>query len=83
MLTPAQQQQLDEIVHAVHAALEVEEASLEAPQTLCLVLCNAVMCFQPIRITPAEADVPAALAGQPDACQALQTHLRTVLQGLL
>jgi len=82
MFSEAQLTSLEDIIQEMHPTLHVEEASLEDQHTLQLVLCNETICFRPLRIDVAEVDVPAALAGQPGAQQALQRSLRTALQGL-
>lgn len=83
MLNTSQSACLEAIVQAVHPALQVEEAALDPQQTLRLVLCNDFMCFQPLRITTAEVNIPAALAGDAAAQQALQAYVRATLQDLL
>ena len=82
MLSPAQREQLEEMVHQVSAELQIETVSLDPEQTLELVLCNDFVCFRPLRITTQAIDIPAALAGQPEAQQALQEWLQAALQGL-
>lgn len=81
MLHASQKACLEAIVHEVHPDLQIEEASLNAQQTLQLVLCNDFMCLQPLHITMDDVDIPAALAGQPTARKALQQHLQVILQG--
>jgi hypothetical protein len=83
MLSEAQLAHLEHIVHSISAALQIEEATLDAQQTLALVLCNDTICFRLLHITAQEVDVAAALAGQPAAQQALQERLRSALQGLV
>ena len=83
MLSEAQLARLEEIVQDMSAELHIEEATLEAQQTLTLLLCNDTICFRPLHITAQEVDIPAALAGQPAARQALQARLRSALQGLI
>ena len=83
MLSEAQLVHLEEIVHNISAELHIEEAMLEAPQTLTLVLCNDTICFRPLHITAPEIEISAALAGQSAARQALQERLRSALQGLV
>ena len=83
MLSAAQLVHLEEIVHSINAELHIDEARLEAPQTLTLVLCNDMICFRPLHITTPEVDISAALAGQSAARQALQERLRLALQGLV
>lgn len=83
MLNDVQQTELEIVVQGVNPGLRVESASLDAQQTLEVVLCRDFICFRPLRISTGEVDVPAALAGDPAAQQALQTHLRTVLQGMI
>jgi hypothetical protein len=83
MLSEAQFTHLEQIVHSISTELHIEEATLEAQQALTLVLCNDTICFRPLHITAQEIDIPAALAGQPAARQALQARLRSALQGLI
>jgi hypothetical protein len=83
MLSAAQLVHLEEIVHSISAELHIDEARLEAQQTLTLVLCNDSICFRPLHITTPEVDISAALAGQSAARQALQERLRSALQGLV
>jgi hypothetical protein len=83
MLSEAQLARLEHIVHSIGAELQVEEATLDAQQTLTLVLCNETMCFRPLRIPAQEVDVAAALAGQPRAQHAFQERLRSALQGVV
>jgi hypothetical protein len=83
MLSAAQLLQLEEIVHSINTELHIDEARLEAPQTLTLVLCNDTICFRPLHIAVPEIDISAALAGQPAAQQGLQERLRSALQGLV
>ena len=83
MLSEAQLTQLEEIVHNISAELHIDEATLEAYQTLKLVLCNETICFRPLHITAQEVDIAAALAGQPEAQHALEERLRSALQGLV
>jgi hypothetical protein len=83
MLSEAQLTRLEDIVQGISAELHIEEATLEAQQTLTLVLCNDTICFRPLHITAQEVDILAALAGQPAARQALQARLRSALQGLI
>ena len=82
MLSPSQRAHLEEIVQQVNPELQIETATLDAEQTLELVLCNDFVCFRPLRITTQAVDIPAALAGQPGARQALREWLRAALQGL-
>ena len=82
MLIEAQLIQLEAIVHNISAELHIDEATLDAPQTLTLVLCNNTTCFRPLHITTPEVDILEALAGQPTAQHALQERLRSALQGL-
>ena len=72
MLSPSQHAQLEEIVRQVSAELQIETVTLDAQQTLELVLCNDFVCLRPLHITAQEVDIPAALAGQPEAQQALR-----------
>lgn len=81
MLSPSQHAHLEEIVHQVSADLQIETVTLDTEQTLELVLCNDVVCFRPLRIPAQAVDVPAALAGQPEAQQTLREWLRAALQG--
>ena len=81
MLSPSQRAHLEEIVHQVSAELQIETVTLDTEQTLELVLCNDFVCFRPLRITTQAVDIPAALAGQPEAQQALQKWLQAALQG--
>jgi hypothetical protein len=83
MLNEAQLAYLEHIVHSISAALHIEEAALDAQQTLALVLCNDTSCFRPLHITAQEVDVAAALAGQPAAQQALQIWLRSAFQSMV
>ena len=83
MLSAAQLVQLEEIVHSISTELHIEDARLEAPQTLTLVLCNDMICFRPLHLSAPEVDISAALAGQSAARQALQERLRSALQGLV
>jgi len=83
MLSEAQLSRLEDVVHRISAELHIEEATLEAQQTLILVLCNDTTCFRPLHITAQEIDIAAALAGQPAAQHALQERLRSALQGVL
>ena len=83
MLNEAQLAHLEHIVHSISAELHIEEAMLEAQQTLTLVLCNETICFRPLHITAQEVDITAALAGQPRAQHALQAWLRSALQGIV
>jgi hypothetical protein len=83
MLSASQQAQLEDIVRRVHADLQIEAATLDAQHTLELVLCRDFVCFRPLRIEAQAVDVPAALAGQEKAQQAMQGYLQSALQGLL
>lgn len=83
MLTEFQQTQLDAIVQGVNPNLQVEEARLDAQQGLEVVLCREFICFRPLHISVQDVDIPAALDGEPQAQQALQSYLRTALQGLI
>ena len=83
MLSEAQLAHLEHIVHSISAELEIEEATLEAQQTLTLVLCNEAICFRPLYITAQEVDIAAALAGQPRAQHMLRERLRSALQGMV
>ena len=79
MLSEAQLAHLEHIVHSISPELHVEEATLDAQQTLTLVLCNETICLRPLHITAQEVNIVAALAGQPKAQQALQEWLRSAL----
>ena len=83
MLSEAQLACLEHIVHSVSTALHIEDATLDAQQTLTLVLCNDTTCFRPLHIPAQEVDAAAALAGQPRAQHALQAWLRSALQGMV
>ncbi len=83
MLSDAQEIELDALVESIGGGLHVEEASLDAQQTLEVVLCRDTICFRPLRITKQDVDVAAALAGEAGAQQALRAHLRQVIQGML
>jgi hypothetical protein len=83
MLSEVQLARLEHVVHSISAELHIEEATLNAQQTLTLVLCNDTTCFQPLHITAQEVDIAAALAGQSAAQQALQQRLRSALQGMV
>lgn len=83
MLSDAQETELDVLVERMGSGLHAEEASLDEQQTLEVVLCRDTVCFRPLRITMQEVDVSAALAGEAEAQQALQAHLRQSLQGLI
>ena len=83
MLSEVQLARLEHVVHSISAELHIEEATLNAQQTLTLVLCNDTTCFRPLHITAQEVDIAAALAGQPAAQQALQERLRSALQGMV
>jgi|GraSoiStandDraft_41_1057321.scaffolds.fasta_scaffold789922_2 hypothetical protein len=82
MLSPSQREHLEEIVQQVNPELQIETVTLDTEQTLELVLCNDFVCFRPLRITTQAVDIPAALAGQHEALQALQEWLQSALQGL-
>lgn len=82
MLSAAQQAQLETLVQRMGGDLYVEDASLDAQQTLKVVLCRDTICFRPLQITRREVDVTAALDGQAEAQQALQAYLRQALHGL-
>lgn len=83
MLTAAQQAKLEALVLDMADDLHVEEARLDAQQTLEVVLCRDTICFRPLRITRHEVDVIAALNGLAEAQHALQAHLRQSLPGML
>lgn len=82
MLSEAQLTQLEDIVHSISDELHIDEATLDTPQTLQLILCNNMICLRPLYITTQEVDILAALAGQSEAQHALQERLRSALQGL-
>ena len=82
MLSPSQHAHLEEIVQQVNPELQIETVTLDAGQTLELVLCNDFVCFRPLRITVQAVDIPAALAGQPEAQLALREWLQAALHGL-
>jgi len=82
MLSPSQHAHLEEIVQQVHPELQIETVTLDTEQTLELVLCNDFVCFRPLRIPTQAVDIPAALAGQLEAQQALREWLQVALQGL-
>ena len=82
MLDARQQEQLTAIVQALGDDVDLETARLDADHTLEVVLCRDALCFRPYRITTDEVNIPAALAGQPEAQQALLQHLRTFLEGI-
>jgi hypothetical protein len=79
----AQQEHLEAIVRGLGDDMHLETARFEADQTLEVILCRDFICFRPLRITMDDVDIPAALAGEPEAQQALQQHLRTSLEGML
>ena len=81
MLSPSQRAHLEEMVQQVSTALQIETVTLDTEQTLELVLCNDFVCFRPLRIPTQAVDVPAALAGHPEAQQALREWLQAALQG--
>jgi hypothetical protein len=83
VLTESQQTWLDAIVQGVNPNLEVEEARLDEQQSLEVVLCREFICFRPLHISVQDVDIPAALDGEPQAQQALQSYLRTALQGFI
>ena len=83
MLSEVQLAHLEDIVHSISAELHIEEATLDAQQTLALVLCNETICFRPLYITAQEVDIAAALAGQPAAQRVLQAWLHSALQGMV
>ena len=82
MLSPSQRAHLEEIVQQVSAELQIETVTLDAEQTLELVLCNDFVCFRPLRLPAQTVDIAAALAGQSEAQQALREWLQAALQGL-
>jgi hypothetical protein len=69
-------------MYKVSAELQIETVTLDTEQTLELGLCNDFVCFRPLRISTQAVDIPAALAGQPEAQQALREWLQVALQGL-
>jgi len=83
MLSEVQLAHLEHLVRSISAELHIEAATLDAQQTLALVLCNETICFRPLHITAQEVDIAAALAGQPAAQQALQAWLHSALQGVV
>jgi len=83
MLSSSQRAHLEEIVRQVSTELQVETVTLDPQQTLELILCNDFVCLRPLRITTPAVDIPAALAGQPEAQQALREWLQSALQGRL
>lgn len=83
MLNASQHAQLELLVANLDSSLHVEEASLDAEQTLEVVLCRDTICFRPLQITMQAVDVVAALDGQSEAQQALQTYLQQTLHGTL
>lgn len=82
MLSPSQREHLEEIVRQVSAALQIEAVTLDTEQTLDLVLCNDFVCFRPLRLPTQAIDISAALAGHPEAQQALREWLQSALEGL-
>lgn len=82
MLDDAHLTMLEAVLQGLDATLHVEDAVLDAGQTLTLTLCTDSMCFPPLRLTASDVDIAAVLAGQPAAQDALRQHLRTRLQGL-
>ena len=83
MLDVTQFAYLEAVVQALGADVHLEMACLDADQTLEVVLCKEFTCFWPVRITTDDVDIPAVLAGQSEAQQALQQHLQTSLEGML
>ncbi len=83
MLSDSQQAYLEAVVQSVEAGLFIESATLDAQQTLELVLCREYVCFRPLQISARDVNVSAALEGDAGAQQALKAHLQTTLQGLL
>jgi len=83
MLNALQQAQLETLVQGMGSHLHVEDASLDAQQTLEVILCRDTICFRPLQITMQEVNVTAALDGQAEAQQALQAHLWQALHGML
>jgi hypothetical protein len=83
MLSEAQLVHLEHIIHNISTELHIEEVTLNAQQTLTLVLCNDTTCFRPLHITAQEVDIAAALAGQPAAQHTLQARLCSALQGMI
>ena len=83
MLSDSQQAHLEAVVQSMEADLFIESATLDAQQTLELVLCREYVCFRPLQISARDVNVSAALEGDAGAQQALKAHLQTTLQGLL
>ncbi len=83
MLSDSQQAYLEAVVQSVEAGLFIESATLDAQQTLELVLCREYVCFRPLQISARDVNVSAALEGDAGAQQALKAYLQTTLQGLL
>ena len=83
MLSASQRAHLEDMVRHVHPDLHIEAATLDGQHTLELVLCRDFVCFRPLHIGVDTVDIPAALAGQESAQQAMQKYLQSALQGLL
>jgi hypothetical protein len=83
MLHGAQRTLLEEMVQSVDADLHLETATLDANQTLELVLCREFVCFRPLRIDGKEVNIPAALEGQTEAQEAFKVRLQAALKDLL
>jgi hypothetical protein len=82
MFTEQQLTDLENLLQHLNAALHVEEATLEAGETLRLVLCNDRLCFPPLHIPRQAVDMSAVLAGQATAQQALLHYIRATLPGI-
>ncbi len=83
MLSAEQLRSLESLIQRISHAVHIDEASLEPDQSLRLVLCNDTICFRPLHISAPEVDIPAVLAGQPAAQQALLQHVRSALPGIV
>lgn len=83
MLNAVQQEQLEAVVQRLRPDLHVEEATLNAQQTLEVVLCNDFVCLRPLRIASQEVDIQAALAGDEEAQNVLCAWLQRALHGVV
>jgi hypothetical protein len=83
MLSASQRAYLEDIVQRVYPDLQLEAATLDAQQTLELVLCRDFVCFRPLYIRREDVDVVAALAGQEEAQRAMQALLQTALHSFI
>ena len=83
MLNESQQAHIEAIVRRLSDDLFIDSARLDAQHNFELVLCREYVCFRPLHITAQEVDIPAALAGDVVAQQALEKHLQSALAGLL